>query len=329
MKNEVKNSLFNSILLSVCVFVGVGFITGAEIWFYFAKFKLNIIFGLIVFAVLCFLLVSFAQKKNSESEKLEKWRYFVSLFSELCIAAAMISGIFETSRLLFKSIWWLVDIVSIACLIYVFVRGIKTQKIYNYFVAIFIVFVIVALFLFNNENLKFYISFQGNNLSLKEATISVIFATIYIFMNIGAMRPMIEKFNHQNKKRNKIIFSTMLTLILIFLIVTLSLFLWINPNISQTSMPFLLLFDNYGVVVKFIFLLGLMMCLISTCVGCQEGVFTKLNAVSLDKNFNKTIVIISSLIVGQIPFWIFIKIIYPLVGIFNLVLFGIEIFYSK
>ena len=134
MKNEVKNSLFNSVLLSVCVFVGVGFITGAEIWFYFAKFKSNVVFGLVVFAVLCYFLVIFAQNQNNKNKNIERWRCFVSGFSELFIASAMISGIFETSRVLFKSSWWVVDIVAILCLICLFIKGIKAQKIYNYFV---------------------------------------------------------------------------------------------------------------------------------------------------------------------------------------------------
>ena len=196
-------------------------------------------------------------------------------------------------------------------------------------VRIFIIFVIVVLFLFNNEIIKNYSEFYINKISFKESFFSVLFATIYIFMNIGAMRPMIEKFNHENKKKNMVLFSMIITSALIFLIVMLSFFLWINPYITQSSMPFLLLFNNYGGVGKVVFLIGLMMCLISTCVGCQEGVLVKLNKVNFDKKFNQTIVIISSLIIGQIPFWFFIKIIYPIVGIFNLILFGIEIFYTK
>ena len=47
MKYEAKNSPFNVILIAVCSFVGVGFITGAEIWFYFARFGKNMIFSAI------------------------------------------------------------------------------------------------------------------------------------------------------------------------------------------------------------------------------------------------------------------------------------------
>lgn len=329
MINDVKNSLFNSILLSVCVFVGAGFITGAEIWFYFAKFNFNMVFGLIIFGFLCFNLVIFAQKSQTENIKLKKSRYFVSLVSELLIASAMISGIFYTVRILFRSLWVLVDVLAISCLIFVFVKGIKFQKIYNYFIAIFIIFVIVSLFLFNNKTGDNSTYFIEGDLSFKNAFLSCVFAIIYIFMNIATMRPIIEKFDHNNKRKNKIIFACILSLTLIFLIFTLSLFLWKNPKIANTSMPFLLLFYNYSDMVKFIFLIGLLMCMISTAAVCFYGVCDKLNYVNYDDNFNKTIVILSSLIIGQLSFKFFVNIIYPVVGIFNFLLFAIEIFYSK
>lgn len=329
MINDVKNGLFNSILLSICVFVGAGFITGAEIWFYFAKFNYNMVFGLIIFGLLCFVLVIFAQKSQTENIKLKKARFFVSLISEVLIASAMISGIFYTARILFRSLWVLVDVLAISCLIFVFVRGIKFQKIYNYFIAIFIIFVIIVLFLFNNKTDDNFTHFIDSGLSFKNAFLSCVFAIIYIFMNIATMRPIIEKFNHNNKRKNKIAFAGLLSLMLIFLIFTLSLFLWKNPKIANTSMPFLLLFYNYGNLIEFIFLLGLLMCMVSTAAVCFYGVCDKLNYVNNDDNFNKMIVILSSLIIAQLRFKIFVNILYPVVGIFNFLLFAIEIFYSK
>ena len=57
MKNKPQNNHFNLVLTAVCSFVGVGFISGAEIWFYFARFGKGIFFGIIMFAILCFTLV--------------------------------------------------------------------------------------------------------------------------------------------------------------------------------------------------------------------------------------------------------------------------------
>ena len=329
MINEVKNSLFNSILLSVCGFVGAGFVSGAEIWFYFAKYNFNMLFGLIIFGILCFILVLYAQKTHYENVKLKKARYLVSFVSEILIASAMISGIFYTSRILFCSLWFLVDVLSIGCLIFVFIKGIKFQKTYNYFIAVFLIFIIVVLFLFNNKTGVNYLFFQENNFNLKNAFLSCIFAVIYIFMNIATMRPIIESFDHKNRYKNKIMFAIILSLILILLIFMLSLFLWMNPNIVNKSMPFLLLFNNYGKLIKSLFLIGLMMCMISTSAVCFYGVCNRLNDVNFDDKFNKFIVIISSLIIAQLPFRFFVKVIYPVVGIFNFLLFAIESFYSK
>lgn len=328
MENKVKNGVFNTILVAVCSFVGVGFVTGAEIWFYFARFEVNAIFGLISFFVLSFLLFYFSlsEKETENNENKFKIKTYFAGVSELFVASAMIAGLMETSRLLFGKIWFIVFLCSVAVCFCVFWRGMKSVVFYNYFVAVFVVFVIISLFIFNNNKT---IEIKPKILP-KSASLSFVFGAIYIFMNIAEIRPILQEFGKENHtKTSKTILSLCLSLLLIFLIVTISFMILKNKNLVCFSMPFLVLFKLNGGVVFWLFLIGLVMCLISTAVSCLIGVKNKCNFSKNDEKFAKLFVMILSLILGQIPFPIFIKIIYPVVAILNFLIFVFELIYRK
>jgi uncharacterized membrane protein YkvI len=128
-------------------------------------------------------------------------------------------------------------------------------------------------------------------------------------------------------KMKKIII-VVIALIGVFLIGT-SVFLIINKDISSHSMPFLLLFNKNNFIIKLVFLIGLVLSLISTAVACLLGVKERINDYKKDEIFINFIVIISSLIIGQMPFKIFIKIVYPIIGIINFILFFLDVFSHK
>ena len=90
-----------------------------------------------------------------------------------------------------------------------------------------------------------------------------------------------------------------------------------------------MIFKRGGGVIKFVFLVGVLMTMISTAQGCLIGAKDKLNYLKNDNNFASIIVILSSLIFGQIPFWFFIKIIYPILAVLNFNLFVSQIISSK
>lgn len=326
MKNKVKNSPFNIVLLTICSFVGVGFITGVEIWFYFARFGLNMIFGVIYFTVLTFLLVYFALgESDAQNDRFIQFKRQISAVSELLIASAMISGLAEQSRLIFGNGWLIVFLISISIVFCLLWLGLKSFIFYNYFVAIFIVFVVIVLFRFNNNFLLDFEPKFSLNLSLK----SIVFAGVYIFMNIAEIKPILSEFSEKQNEKKKVLTALFVTGSLVFLMITLSFVLQNNRNISQNSMPFLLLFNNFGGVVEWVFLVGLIMTLISTAVACLIGVKNKLILKNNDEKFCKIIVIISALILGQIPFLVFIKIIYPIIAIFSFILFIFEFIFKR
>lgn len=324
---KVKKGVFDVILVAVCSFVGVGFITGAEIWFYFARFGLNAVFGVFVFAVLVFALAYFAlNEKREVNTKTINLKRKILLVSELAVASAMVSGLIETSRLLFEKFWLVVFLIAIALLLILFLSEKKSFVVYNYFVAIFVVFVIVFLFLFNNKNIANFDIKNTTKLSVETAIFSVIFSCVYVFMNVSEIRPILERNAKNFSRNNKIFLSLVLSLSLIILVVAFSIILLINNNISKQSMPFLILFKSQGGVVCWVYLIGLIMTMISTAQACLIGSKDKLNLTKKDGNFARCFVILSSLILGQIPFKFFIKIVYPILAVLNFFVFVLEIF---
>lgn len=325
MKYKAENSPFNVILITICSFIGVGFITGAEIWFYFARFEAGAIFGLFCFGILSFFLIMFSfYSKNNENTapKLKKIKEKQAQFSELLIASAMISGLMETSRILFGE-WWLVIFLCAVLIISIILwMGLKSFILYNYILAIFVTFVIVSLFKFNNNNLlKFDLKFD-----LKIIISACLFSSIYIFMNISEIRPILQKLDLSVKMKTKKIISLTITSILIFLIVILSIILMLNKDITLKSMPFLVFFNNNVGFSKWVYSTGLILAMISTAETCMFGVKDKLKISKNNKNYSNVLVILSALILGQIPFLVFIKIVYPIIAISNFILFIFEIF---
>jgi len=327
---KVKNGVFDTVLVAVCSFVGVGFITGAEIWFYFARFGIASVFGVIVFGILVYVLASFAMREKSlNSSKVEKLKTKILILSELFVASAMVSGLQETTKTLFSNWWFAVFLFSIFLLIFLFWFEKKSFVLYNYFVAVFVIFVVVSLFLFNNNNLYNLSGFEISNFSLKSALYSLIFSCVYVFMNVSEIRPILEKNknNFSNKKKNFVALSLSLTLILlIFILISMLL---INNEIVKFSMPFLMSFKQKGGASLFVFLIGIILAMVSTAECCLIGTKDKLNFDKNDENFAKIIVIILSLILGQISFKIFIKVIYPILAVMNFFVFVLEIFESK
>ena len=329
-ENKAKNGYFNTILTAICSFVGVGFITGAEIWFYFARFGKTAIFGTIIFGIMTYVLLSLSiSDKKTNNPKVLKLKTRILIVGEMAVASAMVSGLFETTRIIFNKCWLIVFLISIFVLITLFVFEKKSYLFYNYILMIVIIFVIVLLFLYNNNINDEILIKNQQNFSIKNLLFSTVFACVYIFSNISELRPVLEDNTKNYSKKQKKILCILLSLCLIILAFMLEIQFFRNIGLSKFSMPFLIVFKRKGGLGLWVFLAGLVMTMISTACACLIGVKNKINFNKNDENFIKIIVIIISLICGQIPFKIFIKIIYPIVAIFNFLVFLIEIFEHK
>lgn len=323
MGNKAKNSPFNAYVMAICSFVGVGFITGAEIWFYFARFGLAMVAGLIVFAVLMVFLLCFSLHDNkSQIKKLCGLKKVIFALSELLIASAMVSGLLETSKTLFSKAWFFVFICAIFVICFMFFKSIKCFVFYNYFVAIFVLFIAVYLLLNNNYNTPYILG----GLDYKNITTSMLFSCIYVFMNISEIRPILMDLQSLKTRKKQIIFACFISLTLILLIIAFSVTLFCNSKLSKFSMPFLLLLKNNGGVVYYVFITGLVLAMISTAEACLMGVKNRINFDKNDENFTRVIVIILSLIFGQIPFAFFVKGVYPFIAILNFFVFMLDCF---
>ena len=326
-ENKAKNSCLNTIIIAICSFVGVGFITGAEIWFYFARFGLASLFGFIIFGILIYCVLTFSLcEKENQNLKTKKFKTKILLIGELFVASAMVSGLFEITKLVFGRWWSFVFILSILILIILFFCEKKTYVLYNYILMIFIIFVIVLLFIFNNQTVCKITSRISYDFKIKNILFSCLFSSIYVFSNIAELRPVLEqnlnKFSSKKIKTTCLILSLSLILLAFMLVVQF----FINTNLAIQDLPFLSVFKAKGGWFLIVYLVGLVMTMISTAVSCLIGVKNKINFDKKDEKFIKIIVIILLLILGQVSFNIFMKIIYPAIAILNFLVFIFEIF---
>lgn len=329
-ENKAKNGYFSTIVIAICSFVGVGFITGAEIWFYFSRFGLGSVIGLAVFGFLIYFVLSLSIcKSRVKNSKIEKLKTKILLFGELAVASAMVSGLFETTRLIFDRWWIFFYILAILVMSLLFIFEKKSYIIYNYILLIFIIFVIILLFIFNNNNSLINCSKSTLNFTAKNAILACVFSCVYVFSNVAEIRPVLECNTENFNIKQKKILCLILSLSLIFLAFMFGLQFFLNEELSKFSMPFLNLFKGKGGVVLWVYLIGLTMTMVSTADACLIGIKNKLNFSKNNEKFVKFIVIILSLILGQIPFKFFIKIIYPIVAIFNFLIFVLEILEFK
>lgn len=321
MKNESQNKPFSVGLVAICSFIGVGFLTGAEIWFYFARFEAGSIFGLLTFGCISAILVYFSLSANkSQNKHLNRVKRAVLGVSELLIASAMMSGLLEVSKTLFGQVWLFVFLCAIFVTFCVLLNGMKTLFLYNYFIAGLVIFILLYLFCFNNVSLGFI----SGDFNLKVAFQSMFFGALYIFMNIAELRPVLSGGAGLKTKKQKVIFAIAFSSVLIFLVVLMSVCLISNPNIISFSMPFLLLFKNNGGWAYWVYLLSLLLAMISTALSCLMGVKNKIKFSKNDEKFVCFVVMILSLILGQIPFVCFVRVVYPAIAVLNVALFVCE-----
>lgn len=321
IKNKAKNDFFNTVLLSICSFVGAGFISGSEIWFYFARFGWALPIGLLVFGILCFLLCYFCQtSKTAFSPRVYKFKQTVAFISEILIAAAMISGMREVSKTLFPNFWLLAFLVSLVFISLLLLRGKTSFVCFNIFVGFFIIFVVVSLFLFDNKTQTNFAA----KISLNNITQAIVFAVVYIFMNIAEIKSILSENAENRTKKQKIVLSLILSSTLIFLIFTLSLALNKFADFKKKSMPFLLVFKAQGNVLLIIFLCGLLACMVSTAEACLIAAKNKLKFQKTSNNFACMLVILISLNLAIFPFEFFVKIVYPILAILNFIVFILE-----
>lgn len=324
--------LFVLLLISI---IGVGFISGAEIYQFFVKFENLFWFGILLFFVLMFALtnkilsettviknslkmqnLNISTSKNTLLAKI-KIKSFLTNFCYILMSAAMLSGLRNLiKQLFFNNFVWLFvfAIFLVFVLLYFGVSGLAKFDIFVLICVIFFsVFAITKIdFAYICSNAKF----SGLNFVL-----CLIMSVCYVFMNIIQIKPVAEELELDLTKKQRLWFSGLFSFSLSALLVIFCLFLKTHGEYSFENMPFLSYFLNQGLFLKIFFSSLLFLALISSLMSALIG-FKSFIGCKVKGNFNATLVtLVLSLLVSVFDFEFFVSIVYPLVGIINFVIF--------
>ena len=335
----------NLFLLLFCSFIGVGFVSGAEVYEFFVRFKTGAIFGLtlffilvslIIYRLLCISKLNFNNenfdKKSIKNNNLKqnylikqnlsvksKIREFVFTLNVFIVASAMFSGLKCFLNEIFDIGYLKIYIISLIIVFIILLFGVKYLQYFDYIVITFIIF-LTGVFIF-----EFNIDFNNliSNFSLNEASFSMLFSSLYVFMNLFQLKPLIDLSGATFKsKKDCKIFSFLFTVLLSLILIVFIFVLNSNSGVWNNQMPFLELFKNKGGIFKIVFCLGLVISIISTQISALLGFKSKISKLIHFNNFNLTLLTFCCcMIFGLIPFGIFVSILYPLLGVINLLVF--------
>lgn len=346
MKNCVKfkckilcfNNYFKIVKMFVLMLIsiiGVGFVSGAEIYEFFVKFGNFFWFSIILFFVLMFFLTFKILIKNNDNENMFKMQKlnsthskntFLSKFkinsflTNLCyvlMSGAMISGLKNLIKQLFLHNYILVFICSMIVVFFLLKNGVSGLAKFD--VIVFVCVLFFATFCSNKIDWS-AVGFKAEVCEL-DVINCLIMSVCYVFMNIIQVKPIVSEFEVNLTKKQKGWFSFIFSLILSSLLVLFCLFMISNSQYSSYDMPFLSYFSSKGSFLKIFFSVVLFLSLISSLMSALIG-FKRVVIKKVKGNFRATILtLIFSLMLGILDFRIFVSTIYPLVGIINFVIF--------
>lgn len=323
-ENNGKKGVFKLCLLLVGSMIGAGFITGVEIWQFFARFGWSCWFGVAVFGALSFLLVYNELIRKSKAEKsfsrFDRAKRKIDFFSEVMVASAMISGLKIIAKQLFNHNQIFVILLFIIVIFIILYKGFEMFSLYNYFVVGFALVVGVILLLLN-KNYNFE---HIESVNAQKGLFSMGFACFYIFMNISTIKPIISNYDANFNKKSAVKLSLIFACFMLILILIFVIFLQNNLYLTKSEMP---LFELFSTKTKFkiIFSFGVVCCMVSTCLACLFGVKREVTNKTHDNFFATIFSLILILILSFIPFSFFVSAIYVVIGILNLILFSCEL----
>lgn len=320
-------------LVMLCSFVGVGFVSGAEIYEFFVRFLPYSFVGIFVFFMLCFLLtykiICFASinkkslliKQNLQDNNFNTYinkmyknnnnkpkntfkfkiyfRNIVIFLNVLLISGAMFSGLKSLLLNLYSNNYFFLLIITFFASFFVTLVGVKGLEKLDLFVLVFVGFISVCFMCDNSFNFKTF--FNSNSSAFSGGFYNVFglilssgfFALLYVFMNIVQFQPLVEGSEISFNKKRAKIFSLVFAGFLTIVLLVFVLFLGCNINLSSSAMPFLSYFMNKGRVFSKIFALGILICLVSTLVTCLIGVKNNLRTIFNKSNFVATALAVS------------------------------------
>lgn len=334
---------FKLFVLMVGALVGVGFISGAEIYQFFARFKNGFIFGAITFFILLFVLISKVLNKNTHCKTHLKMsnlnknhakntfyqklriKSFLQILSIVLVAGAMISGLRNLILNLLNNNYYLIFCICLTLVFFLLYFGVDQLVKFNCFVifiVVVIVFIMTKSLAKNTTNLGEILGLNLGSYSFKNITMPLLFSGVYVFMNIVQIQPVCEAVGIRQNKKSNIIYSLVFSLIMTFIVCLFVLFLSNHEYLCEYDMPLLTFFKIKG--NKFLlslFSVGMFACLISTLLSCLLGIKQGLKSVFSSNLWQTFLAVVLALFVGMLDFSVFISIIYPVIGVINFIIF--------
>ena len=340
MKNFELKLYFKTVILMLCSIIGVGFVSGAEINQFFTKFENFSYIGVIVFGVVLFLLLNkilkqytyiqncvkmtFLNKNISNNTILVKSRIKTILvnFNILMISSAMFSGMFLLLKQLFNNNYYFIYLFVCLIIFFILCNGINGLQKFDYLVIVFLIF-LIANFVINLSTSSRVSDIKVDDLIVDKKSIlsSIVFAGIYVFMNIVQLQSILNELNLKLSKKGRLILSILFSIILSLILFCLILFLNKNSYLKNYDMPFLNYFKSQSKFFQRVFSIGLLFTVLSSLISALFGVkkiMSKIFKLGYTQAFYAMLL---SILFSFIGFSNFVSIVYPLIGIINFIIF--------
>lgn len=337
LKKFVK--LTNIFLLSLSAFIGVGFISGAEIWTFFARFGENFIISIVILFLLLFIFcnkIILMCNSNENLNKLQEMhkigqkntkltknniKEFLLNLEIFLFAGAMFSGLRDVVYELFVSNQVIIFLCSVFLVFVMTICGVKAISRMNFLIigSFFVVIVILVSRddIFNKSSVESLLSIS--RFSVAGVGVSVLFSVMYIFMNMAHLVPIFKVSDCEMTKRERLVFSLIFSIVFCFLIIILTLFLGVNSYLSAESMPIFKFFQNIGGWLIVFFSIVIIGGLLSTLMVCLIGLNIEVKKYIKNHFYASFLVVFFPLLMGFLPFNFFVNIIYPLAGVLNFI----------
>lgn len=342
MKNHNLFIYLKIVMMMLCAIVGMGFISGAEIYQFFARFEIFSIFSIIIFFILMYLLsykiiwknrdiqndvkMNNLNKNPSKNTFLNKVKIksFLTNLNLLLVSSAMFAGLFSLTKNLFIHNCYLVGFFVCVIVFLILYFGVSILQKFDIIVICFVGFIFFHFLfdlIFNFSEIDFNQQSFGCLNMVKNCFGSVVFACLYVFMNIVQIQPIAHEFDGKLNSKHKwlapLIFSISITILLsVFVCFMLEIY-----SLKNCEMPFFDYFKTQGGVMYFVYILGLILALLSSLLSCLIGVKRCVGKRIKSNFFTTGSSILLSMTISLIGFSNFVSIVYPIIGLINFIIF--------
>ena len=329
----MKNVDLSFIFLIIGAVIGAGFSSGKEIAVFFSGQGiisfLNIFFVIIFLYFSLYNMFSIGQKLQNKSisqnlfpkhNKLFEVLFLIGLF---VFITAMVAGLNSTGKLIFKNINFpVLTIISIMFILLIVNNGYESIKKVNAFlmpvVIIFLIFVCLHTIFNSSGNIP-----SQNATNSSSYVKYLIFAFFYMSYNLTFSNTLIINRGKDFSKKERVIYSIIISLILIILICLINFSILKTFNFSlKSDLPMLILAFNINSIIGYLFGFILWFSILTSLVS---SLYILLETINKNKFLMSIIILTLAYIISLCGFNNIVNYFYPLQGALGLV-FMIKVF---